>query len=167
MLRMRIGRGAVQKFSGWANKSSSSSFWEFLWVISDKQYENYVELCHTFPTSTYALNSELKIRRYRCLNPGMLLSKKTDCRVYLVDYFSLIRCWNLIINCIQNLWRILCRFLWSFFCYHCCHNFKVMKLLSSAAAVWWVWGELLPAVGFEIVRRCGVIYERYYVELVH
>jgi hypothetical protein len=54
-----------------------------------------------------------------------------------------------------------------FVCYHCCHNFKVMKLLSSAAAVWWVWGELLPAVGFEIVRRCGVIYERYYVKLVH
>jgi hypothetical protein len=31
----------------------------FSWVISDKQYENHVELCHTFPTSTYALNSEL------------------------------------------------------------------------------------------------------------
>ena len=42
-----------------------------------------------------------------------------------------------------------------------------MKLLSSAAAVWWVWGELLPAAGFEIVRKCGVVYERYYVELVH
>jgi hypothetical protein len=32
---------------------------KFSWVISDKQYENYVNLCHTFPTSTYALNSEL------------------------------------------------------------------------------------------------------------
>jgi hypothetical protein len=42
-----------------------------------------------------------------------------------------------------------------------------MKLLSSAAAVWWVWGELLPAAGFEIVRRCGVVYEPYYVKLVH
>jgi hypothetical protein len=31
----------------------------FSWVISDKQYENYVELFHTFPTSTYALNLEL------------------------------------------------------------------------------------------------------------
>jgi hypothetical protein len=30
------------------------------------------------------------------LNPGMLLSK-TDCRVYLVDCFGLIRGWNLII----------------------------------------------------------------------
>jgi hypothetical protein len=31
----------------------------FSWVISDKQYENHVELYHTFPTSTYMLNSEL------------------------------------------------------------------------------------------------------------
>jgi hypothetical protein len=31
----------------------------FSWVISDKQYENYLEICHTFLTSTYALNSEL------------------------------------------------------------------------------------------------------------
>jgi hypothetical protein len=59
MLRMRIGRGAVQKFSGWANNSSSSSFWEFFVGINGNQYENYVELCHIFPTSTYALNSEL------------------------------------------------------------------------------------------------------------
>ena len=53
----------------------------FSWVISGNQWENHVELCHTFPTSTYALDSELYFRRYRCLNPGMLLSKKTDfCR---------------------------------------------------------------------------------------
>jgi hypothetical protein len=52
------------------------------------------------------------------------------------------------------------------FFYHCCHNFKVMKLLSSTAAVWWVRGGLLPAAGFEIVRRCGVVYESYYVKLV-
>jgi len=32
-----------------------------------------------------------------------------------------------------------------------------MELLSSAAAVWLVWGELLPAAGFEIARRCGVV----------
>ena len=32
-----------------------------------------------------------------------------------------------------------------------------MELLSSAAAVWLVWGELLPATGFEIARRCGVV----------
>jgi hypothetical protein len=53
----------------------------FSWVISGNQWENHVELCHTFPTSTYALNSELYFRRYRCLNPGMLLSKKTDLQV--------------------------------------------------------------------------------------
>jgi hypothetical protein len=28
-LPMRIGRGAVLKFCGWANNSSSSDFWEF------------------------------------------------------------------------------------------------------------------------------------------
>ena len=31
----------------------------FLWAISRDQWENHVELCHTFPTSTYALDSEL------------------------------------------------------------------------------------------------------------
>ena len=31
----------------------------FSWVISDKQYENHVDLFHTFPMSTYALDSEL------------------------------------------------------------------------------------------------------------
>jgi hypothetical protein len=78
---------------------------DFSWEISGNQYENHVELCHTFPTSTYALDSELYFKRYRCLNPGMSLPKrkKTDCRIDLVDCFGLIRCWNLIINCIQNL----------------------------------------------------------------
>jgi hypothetical protein len=47
----------------------------FSWVISGNQYENHVELCHTFPTSTYALDSELYFRRYRCLNPARLLSR--------------------------------------------------------------------------------------------
>ena len=47
----------------------------FSWVISGDQWENHVELCHTFLTSSYALDSELYFRRYRCLNPGMLLSK--------------------------------------------------------------------------------------------
>jgi hypothetical protein len=42
-----------------------------------------------------------------------------------------------------------------------------MKWLSSAAAVWWVWGELLPVAGFEVVRRCGIVYERCYVKFVH
>jgi hypothetical protein len=49
---------------------------KFSWVISGNKWENHVELCHNFPTSTYALDSELYFRRYRCLNPGMLLSKK-------------------------------------------------------------------------------------------
>jgi hypothetical protein len=48
----------------------------FSWVISDNQYENHVEICLTFPMSTYALDSELYFKRYCCLNPGMLLPKK-------------------------------------------------------------------------------------------
>jgi hypothetical protein len=47
----------------------------FLLVISGNQWENHVDLFHTFPTSTYALESELYFRRYRCLNPARLLSK--------------------------------------------------------------------------------------------
>lgn len=31
----------------------------FSWAISRDQWENNVELCHTFPTSTYALDLEL------------------------------------------------------------------------------------------------------------
>jgi hypothetical protein len=31
----------------------------FSWVISGDQWDNHVELCHTFTTSTYALDSEL------------------------------------------------------------------------------------------------------------
>jgi hypothetical protein len=52
-----------------------------------------------------------------------------------VDCFGVFRCWNLIINCIQNLWGILN--LWNCYpcCHPCCHNFKLMELLSSAAAV--------------------------------
>jgi hypothetical protein len=50
----------------------------FRGLISGNQWDNHVELCHTFPTSTYALDSELYFRRYHCLNPDMLLSKKTD-----------------------------------------------------------------------------------------
>jgi hypothetical protein len=42
-----------------------------------------------------------------------------------------------------------------------------MELLSSVAAVWWVWGELLPAAGFETTRRYGVVFEAYYVKWVH
>jgi hypothetical protein len=53
----------------------------FSWAISENQWENHVDICNTFPTSTYANDSELYFRRYRYLNPGMLLSKKIDfCR---------------------------------------------------------------------------------------
>jgi hypothetical protein len=48
----------------------------FSWVISDNQYENHVEPCLIFPTSTYALDLELYFKRYRCLNPGMSLPKR-------------------------------------------------------------------------------------------
>jgi hypothetical protein len=53
----------------------------FSWVIGHNQCDNHVELCHTFPTSTYAFDSELYFSRYRCLSPGMFLSKKTDLQV--------------------------------------------------------------------------------------
>ena len=48
----------------------------FSWVISVNQYDNHVGLCLIFPISTYVLDLELYFKRYRCLNPGMLLSKK-------------------------------------------------------------------------------------------
>jgi hypothetical protein len=32
---------------------------DFSWEIRDNKYENHVDLCHTFPTSTYAFDSEL------------------------------------------------------------------------------------------------------------
>ena len=44
-------------------------------VISVNQYENHVGLFLIFPTSTYALNSELYFKSYRCLNPRMSLLK--------------------------------------------------------------------------------------------
>jgi hypothetical protein len=46
---------------------------KFHGLISENHWEKHVELFHTFPTSTYAFDSELYFRRYRCLNPGMLL----------------------------------------------------------------------------------------------
>ena len=44
-------------------------------VISVNQYENHVGLFLIFPTSTYALKSELYFKSYRCLNPRMTLLK--------------------------------------------------------------------------------------------
>jgi hypothetical protein len=68
---------------------------DFSWVISGNHCDNQVELCHTFPKSTYALNSEVYFRSYRCLKPARLLSK-TDCRVCLVGCLGPFSCWNLI-----------------------------------------------------------------------
>jgi hypothetical protein len=55
------GYVAVQKtdFSGGRTAVVLAVSGNFSWVISDNQYDNHVELCHTFSTSTYALNSEL------------------------------------------------------------------------------------------------------------
>jgi lipoate-protein ligase A len=90
------GYVAVQKnrFSGGRTAVVLAVSGDFSWVISDNKYEKYVDICLTFPMITYALDSELYFKRYRCLNPGMLLPKKqiTDCRVHLVDCFGLIRC---------------------------------------------------------------------------
>jgi hypothetical protein len=51
---MRIGRGAVQKnrFAGARTAVVLAVSGDFSWVISDNQYDNQVELCHTFPMST-------------------------------------------------------------------------------------------------------------------
>jgi hypothetical protein len=48
----------------------------FRGLISDNQYDSRVGLCLIFPMSTYALYLELYFKSYRCLNPGMFLSKK-------------------------------------------------------------------------------------------
>ena len=50
-------------------------------VISVNQYENHVGLFLIFPTSTYALKSELYFKSYRCLNPRMSLLKSEKNRL--------------------------------------------------------------------------------------
>jgi hypothetical protein len=72
---MRFGRGAVQNLFGGRTTIVLLVSGDFSGVISGKHCKNHVELCHIFPTSTYALNSEVYFRRYRCLNPARLLSK--------------------------------------------------------------------------------------------
>jgi hypothetical protein len=69
---------AVQKtdFSGGRTAAVLAVSVDVSWVISVNNYENHVGLCLTFPTSTYALDSELYFKSYRCLNPGMLLPKR-------------------------------------------------------------------------------------------
>jgi hypothetical protein len=75
-LSMRIVRGAVQKFMSGRTAAVLGVYGNLSWEISGDQWANNVELCHTFPTSTYKLDSELYFRRYRCLNLGMSLPKK-------------------------------------------------------------------------------------------
>jgi hypothetical protein len=58
-LPMRIGICVVQFFVGGGTTLVLADSGDFSWEISDNQYDNHVELCHTFPTSTYALDSEL------------------------------------------------------------------------------------------------------------
>jgi hypothetical protein len=48
---------------------------DFSGVISVNKYENHVGIYVIFPTSTYALDSELYFKSYRCLNPNMSLPK--------------------------------------------------------------------------------------------
>jgi hypothetical protein len=69
---------AVKKtdFSGGRTAVVLAVSGNFSWVISDNQYNNHVGLCLIFPMSTYALDLELYFKRYRCLNPGMSLSKR-------------------------------------------------------------------------------------------
>jgi hypothetical protein len=52
------------------------------WAISVNQYDNHVGLCLIFPMSTYALDLEIYFKRYRCLNPGMSLSKRQKNRLH-------------------------------------------------------------------------------------
>jgi hypothetical protein len=42
----------------------------FSWVISGNQWENHVELCHTFPTSTYVAEPP-ELFRLKCLSPAL------------------------------------------------------------------------------------------------
>jgi hypothetical protein len=72
---MRFGRGAVQNFVGGQTAVVLLVSGNFSGVISGKHCKHHVELCHIFPMSTYALDSEVYFRRYRCLNPARLLSK--------------------------------------------------------------------------------------------
>jgi hypothetical protein len=69
---------------------------------------------------------------------------KIERRVYIVSYLGPSRCWNLII-----------------FCY----NFKVMKLTSSAAAVWWVMGRVVVRDGLGLCIGATLIISDCYVNV--
>jgi hypothetical protein len=72
---MRFGRGVVQNFVGGRIAVVLLVSRDFSWVISGNNCENHVELCHIFPKSTYALDSEVYFRRYHILISPKLLSK--------------------------------------------------------------------------------------------
>jgi hypothetical protein len=52
-----------------------------IWNYILKDIAVNVRLCLIFPMSTYALDLELYFKRYRCLNPGMSLSKRQKNRL--------------------------------------------------------------------------------------
>ena len=75
-----LGRGAnlsgtTVPARGWLTAAVLAVSGDFSGVISVNQYENHVGLFLIFPTSTYALKSELYFKSYRCLNPRMSLLK--------------------------------------------------------------------------------------------
>jgi hypothetical protein len=74
---------AVQKtdFSGGRTAVVLAVSGNVSWVLSDNQYDNHVGLCLIFPMGTYAVDLELYCKRYRCLNPGMSLSKRQKNRL--------------------------------------------------------------------------------------
>jgi hypothetical protein len=57
--RKRIGGSAVLILGGRRTEVLWTVSGVFAAVISYNHYDNHVEICHTFPTSTYALDSEL------------------------------------------------------------------------------------------------------------
>jgi hypothetical protein len=59
---IRVGGCPKNRFSGGRTAAVLAVSGDFSWVISDNKYENHVELCLTFPTSTYALDSELYLK---------------------------------------------------------------------------------------------------------
>jgi hypothetical protein len=56
---MRIGGNSVLILGGRRTEVLWAVSGVFAAVISCNHYDNHVELCHTFLTSTYALDSEL------------------------------------------------------------------------------------------------------------
>jgi hypothetical protein len=49
--------------------------------------------------------------------------------------------------------------------YHCCYNFKVMKLTNNTAAVWWVAGRGVVRDGFGLCVGAALIISDCYVNV--